>query len=43
MREYLMWGRELLGLYISAHPLDNYDAYFQEQTIPLCQLKPEPR
>lgn len=41
MREYLMWERELLGLYISAHPLDNYDAYFQEQTIPLCQLKPE--
>ncbi len=40
-REYLTWERELLGLYISAHPLDNYDAYFQEQTIPLNQLKPD--
>jgi len=40
-REQLMWERELLGLYISAHPLDSYDAYFQEQTIPLLLLKPE--
>lgn len=30
-----MWERELLGLYISAHPLDNYDAFFEEQMIPL--------
>lgn len=34
-KERLMWERELLGLYISAHPLDNYDTYFQEQTVPL--------
>lgn len=34
-REKLTWERELLGLYISAHPLDNYDAFFEEQTIPL--------
>jgi len=40
MRERLTWERELLGLYISAHPLDNYDAYFQEQTIPLNNLNP---
>lgn len=40
MRERLTWERELLGLYISAHPLDNYDAYFQEQTIPLSNLSP---
>ena len=40
-RERLTWERELLGLYISSHPLDNYDAYFQEQTIPLNQLIPE--
>jgi DNA polymerase-3 subunit alpha len=33
-----MWERELLGLYISAHPLDNYDAYFEEQTIPLARM-----
>lgn len=40
-RERLTWERELLGLYISAHPLDNYDAYFEEQTIPLVSLRPE--
>ena len=40
-KEKLTWERELLGLYISAHPLDNYDAYFEEQTIPLARMKPE--
>lgn len=40
-RERLTWERELLGLYISAHPLDSYDAYFQEQTIPISNLQPE--
>jgi DNA polymerase-3 subunit alpha len=40
-KERLTWERELLGLYISAHPLDNYDAYFEEQTIPLARMKPE--
>ncbi|PID29307.1 DNA polymerase III subunit alpha [Candidatus Saccharibacteria bacterium] len=39
-REQLTWERELMGLYISAHPLDNYDAFFQEQTIPLSALTP---
>ncbi len=40
-KERLTWERELLGLYISAHPLDNYDAYFEEQTISLSQVTPE--
>ncbi|MBP9667878.1 DNA polymerase III subunit alpha [Candidatus Saccharibacteria bacterium] len=40
-RERLTWERELLGLYISAHPLDNYDAYFEEQTVPLVMLRPD--
>ncbi len=39
-KEQLTWERELLGLYISAHPLDNYDAFFSEQTIPLAQVTP---
>lgn len=39
-KEHLTWERELLGLYISAHPLDNYDTYFEEQTIPLGHMKP---
>lgn len=37
-KERLMWERELLGLYISSHPLDNYDAYFEEQTLPVSQM-----
>lgn len=40
-KERLQWERELLGLYLSAHPLDRYDAYFTEQTIPLVSLKPD--
>ena len=39
-KEQLTWERELLGLYISAHPLDNYASYFDEQTIPLMSLTP---
>ncbi len=37
-KERLTWERELLGLYISAHPLDNYDAYFNEQTVPVSEM-----
>ncbi len=40
-KERLMWERELMGLYISAHPLDNYAVYLSEQTQPLSQLVPE--
>lgn len=37
-KERLTWERELLGLYISAHPLDNYETYFSEQTIPIAEM-----
>jgi DNA polymerase-3 subunit alpha len=37
-REMLQWERELLGLYLSAHPLDKYDAYFREQCMPIENL-----
>lgn len=40
-KEQLMWERELLGLYISAHPLDKYGSYFEEQTIPLARMTPD--
>lgn len=40
-KEQLMWERELLGLYISAHPLDKYGSYFEEQTIPLMRMTPD--
>jgi DNA polymerase-3 subunit alpha len=37
-KDQLMWERELLGLYLSAHPLDKYDAYFNEQTVPINMI-----
>ena len=37
-KERLMWERELMGLYISAHPLDEYANYFAEQTMPLSSI-----
>ncbi len=40
-REQLQWERELLGLYLSAHPLDKYDVYFREQTVPTSDIKKE--
>lgn len=40
-KERLAWERELLGLYISAHPLDKYETYLIEQAQPLTQLIPE--
>jgi DNA polymerase-3 subunit alpha len=38
-RDQLQWERELLGLYLSAHPLDRYDDYFAEQTVALNSLE----
>ena len=40
-KEQLMWERDLMGLYISAHPLDKYDTYFEEQTMPISEIKPD--
>lgn len=31
-KEQLLWERDLMGLYISSHPLDRYETYFDEQT-----------
>lgn len=40
-REQLAWERELLGLYLSQHPLQAYETFLAEQTVPLSELKPE--
>lgn len=40
-RERLLWERELLGLYLSQHPLLPYEALLSEQTVALNTLKPE--
>lgn len=40
-REKLAWERELMGLYISAHPLDNYTEYFNNQVLPIREITSE--
>jgi len=40
LREQLIWERELLGLYLSHHPLSMYEKFLSEQTVPLSSLKP---
>lgn len=40
-REQLLWERELLGLYLSQHPLAMYQSFLEEQTMPIDGLKPE--
>ena len=41
MREQLLWERELLGLCTSSqHPLELFEKFLDEQTVPLNTLKP---
>ena len=40
-KEQLLWERDLMGLYLSAHPLDKYDTYFEEQTHPMTLVTAE--
>ncbi len=40
-REQLLWERELLGIYLSQHPLEIFEAFLEEQTVSLNSLKPE--
>ncbi len=39
--DQLGWERELLGLYLSQHPLKAYQAYLEEKAVPLTELKAE--
>jgi DNA polymerase-3 subunit alpha len=41
IREQLAWERELLGLYLSQHPLEAFELILAEQTTPLSTLKAE--
>src|SRR5262249_49011136 len=38
-RDQLLWERELLGLYLSQHPLAAFSTLLQEQTVPLNSLE----
>lgn len=39
--DQLVWERELLGLYLSQHPLEAYHEYLEEKAIPLNAVKAE--
>ncbi len=37
--QQLQWERELLGLYLSQHPLDSFEEFLNEHTVPLNSLE----
>lgn len=41
MKDKLAWEKELLGLYISGHPLDKYRATLEKQPISIKRIKEE--
>lgn len=36
----LQWERELLGIYLSSHPLDDYKNYLANSTVPITDIGP---
>jgi DNA polymerase-3 subunit alpha len=39
--QQLVWERELLGLYLSHHPLEDYELYLSENTTAIDKLEPQ--
>jgi DNA polymerase-3 subunit alpha len=39
LKQKLMWEKELLGLYISAHPLEDFKNVLERKALPLKELK----
>ncbi|MEK7472128.1 MAG: DNA polymerase III subunit alpha, partial [Patescibacteria group bacterium] len=39
--EFLLWERELLGLYLSEHPLRDYELILSEKSVPIQSIKSE--
>jgi DNA polymerase-3 subunit alpha len=37
-REQLIWERELLGLYLSQHPLGDFEDFLNEQCVPIGEI-----
>ena len=37
-KEKLNWEKELLGLYISSHPLEDYKNIFEKTTLPISKI-----
>lgn len=39
--DYLQWERELLGLFLSKHPLEAFETLLSEKTVPISKIAPE--
>ncbi|MBI2009133.1 DNA polymerase III subunit alpha [Candidatus Saccharibacteria bacterium] len=39
--EQLLWERELLGLYLSKHPLEDYETILSNRSVKIADLRPE--
>ncbi|PIQ92154.1 MAG: DNA polymerase III subunit alpha [Parcubacteria group bacterium CG11_big_fil_rev_8_21_14_0_20_39_22] len=42
-KEILLWEKELLGLYISGHPLDKYKEVLEKRDVNIATIRKEPR
>lgn len=40
-KELLQWERELLGLYLSEHPLSEYESYLTDNVVSIVRITPE--
>jgi DNA polymerase-3 subunit alpha len=40
-REFLQWEKELLGLYLSSHPLREVEAWLSDKTTTATEIKPD--
>lgn len=40
-RQFLIWERELLGIYVSQHPLEDFENILSEKTVPIDQITKE--
>lgn len=40
-QDQLSWERELLGLYLSQHPLERYEVILNEMSVPINSITPE--
>ena len=38
----LAWERELLGIYLTQHPLDDFKNYLEDKTVPISKLEENP-
>jgi DNA polymerase-3 subunit alpha len=39
-KDKLAWEKELLGLFVSSHPLKNYKGFLEKKTTPISELSP---